>query len=356
VVAGTSISPFVVAGLDNGGTSNNATLLDASGAFLVDDLVEVPSRVQDGPAAAVEALVEALHQVLRVTGLPAAAVRAVGLDTPGPASATGVISSKGATNFSQREWWGYDIRTALEERVGLPVVYNNDGNAAALYAHTLHFGADAADRSSVTAVIGTGLGGGLVESGRIVKGAAGMAGEVGHVHVRIDGLLEPGQPVPQCNCGFRGDAESIASLTGIRLNLLPYWLSRFPDHPLHGVDARTAAQAMRGLGESGDEMALAVFEQQAKALGALFTVVANMTDPHAYFVGGGLVEAQPHFRDWFLELVRQHTLLREEQQGVEFALVPDRDKAGARGSAMAALALALAPVTRFTSAEGPSDG
>jgi len=342
VVTGAAAEPFVVVGLDNGGTSNNATLLDASGAFVVDDLVEVPSRVLEGPQAAVEALVEGLHEVLRVTGVPLSGVRAVGLDTPGPASATGVISSKGATNFSQPEWWGYDIRTALEDRLGLPVVYNNDGNAAALYAHTVHFGADAPHRSSVTAVIGTGLGGGLVESGRVVTGAAGMAGEVGHVHIPLDGLLEPGQPVPQCNCGFRGDAESVASLTGIRLNLLPYWLSRFPDHPLHGVDVQTAARAMRGLGERGDAMALAVFEQQAKALGALFTVVANMTDPHAYFVGGGLVEAQPHFRDWFLDAVRKHALLREEQRGVDFAIVPDRDKAGARGSAMAALALAQA--------------
>ena len=342
MVTGAAARAFVVAGLDNGGTSNNATLLDGSGAFVVDHLVEVPSRVLEGPQAAVEALVEGLHEVLRVTGVPLSAVRAVGLDTPGPASATGVISSKGATNFSQPEWWGYDIRTALEDRLGLPVVYNNDGNAAALYAHTVHFGADAPHRSSVTAVIGTGLGGGLVESGRVVKGAAGMAGEVGHVHIPLDGVLEPGQPVPHCNCGFRGDAESVASLTGIRLNLLPYWLSRFPDHPLHGADAQTAARAMRGLGERGDEMALAVFEQQAKALGALFTVVANMTDPHAYFVGGGLVEAEPQFRDWFLQAVRKHTLLREEQRGVDFAIVPDRDKAGARGSAMAALALAQA--------------
>lgn len=332
-------SSYVVIGLDNGGTSNNATVLDAAGCYLVDDLVEVPSRVLEGPQAAVGALVQALEQVLAVTGVPLPAVRAVGLDTPGPASTVGVISSKGATNFSQREWWGFDIRTALADRLGLPVVYNNDGNAAALYAHHLHFGADASERSSVAAIIGTGLGGGLVESGRVVKGAAGMGGELGHVHIPTHRLLEPGQPLPRCNCGFEGDAESIASLTGIRLNLLPYWLSRFPDHPLNGVDPLTAGRAVRGLGEGGDPMALAVFEQQAKALGALFTIVANVTDPDAYFVGGGLVESAPHFRDWFLDTVRAHTLLREEQRGAAFALVPDLDKAGARGSARAALAL-----------------
>ena len=349
VLKGTIDSSYAVVGLDNGGTSNNATVLDASGTFLVDHLVEVPSRVLEGPEVAVGALVQALEQVLAVAGVPLTAVRAVGLDTPGPSSAVGVISSKGATNFSQREWWGFDIRTALQDRLGLPVVYNNDGNAAALYAHHVHFGAAAPERSSVAAIIGTGLGGGFVEAGRVVKGAAGMGGELGHVHIPTHSLLEPGQPLPRCNCGFEGDAESVASLTGIQLNLLPYWLSRFPGHALTGVDLLTAARAVRGLGERGDPMALALFEQQAKALGALFTIVGNVVDPDAYFVGGGLVESAPHFRDWFLEAVRTHTLLREEQRGAAFALVPDLDKAGARGSALAALALVqedLSPVTR----------
>jgi predicted NBD/HSP70 family sugar kinase len=166
-------SSWVVVGLDNGGTSNNGTVLTSAGEFLVDTLVEVPSRVVEGPQIAVEAMVGALESVLAATGTPRAAVRAVGLDTPGPASADGVISSRGATNFSTPEWWGFDIRGALEARLGLPVVYNNDGNAAALYAHHEHFGADSARRSSVSAIVGTGLGGGIVERGQVVRGAAG---------------------------------------------------------------------------------------------------------------------------------------------------------------------------------------
>ena len=93
-------------------------------------------------------------------------------------------------------------------------------------------------------------------------------------------------------------------------------------------------------------MALAIFEQQARALGALFTILSNITDPHAYFVGGGVIEAESHFRDWFLDTVRAHTLLRQEQSGATFALVPDLDMAGARGSALAALALSQAPSLR----------
>jgi predicted NBD/HSP70 family sugar kinase len=176
-----------------------------------------------------------------------------------------------------------------------------------------------------------------VDSGNVIAGAAGMAGELGHVHIPMDGLLEDDQPLPQCNCGFRGDAESVASLTGIRKNLLPYWLTRYPDHELASMEIGDAAKALRGLAERGDELALKVFTQQAMALGRLFTIAANFTDPHAYFVGGGVVEAAPHFRDWFLLTVRENTTLRDEQLEVaEFALVPDLDMAGARGAAVAA--------------------
>jgi glucokinase len=329
----------VVVGLDVGGTSTNATVLDARGRFLVDHLVETPSCVLDGPDAALDALAQALEHVLKLTGAAAASVAAVGLDTPGPASAEGVISSKGATNFSQPAWRGFDFRGALQARLELPVVYNNDGNAAALYAHYVHYGAVATAHSSISAIVGTGLGGGVVEAGRVVKGAAGMAGELGHVHIPMHGLLVEGQPLPECNCGFAGDAESVASLTGIQNNLLPFWLSRFPDHDLAEVGSmQKAAKMVRAYGEKGDPMALKIFEQQAMALGRLFTIAANFTDPSVYFLGGGVVEAAPHFREWFLGKVRENTALREEQAMVaSLVLVPKLDMAGARGAAIAAL-------------------
>jgi glucokinase len=333
-----ALSDRVVVGLDNGGNSNNATVLDSTGRFLVDRMCETPSLVQQGPTVAVEALAEALDGVLKVTGIDRANVAAVGLDTPGPASATGVISSKGSTNFSQPAWRGFDFRGALQRRLDLPVIYTNDGNAAALYAHYVYYGARGTDHSSVSAIVGTGLGGGVVEAGRVVSGAAGMAGELGHIQIPMEGLLADGQPVPLCNCGLAGDVESVASLTGIEKNLLPYWLSRYPDHPLGSEpSAARAAKLVRGYGEQGDEMALRIFEQQAIAMARLFTIASNFTDPSAYFVGGGVVEAAPRFRDWFLTTIREHTLLRAEQAAVaSFALVPDRDMAGARGAAIAA--------------------
>ena len=329
----------VVVGIDNGATKNNATVLDASGRFVVERLYEIPSRVGEGPEAAIDAMAETMDLVLREAGIGHELVAAVGLDTPGPASADGVISVRGATNFAQPAWWGYDVRGALEARIGLPVVYNNDGNAAALYAHRVHFGTDAARHSSVSAIVGTGLGGGVIEAGQVVRGASGQAGELGHIRIATDLILADDQPVPTCACGNLGDVESFASLTGIVRNLLPYWLSRYPDHPLAAMPLLEAARAVRTYGVDGDEMALAVFEQQAAALGRLFTIAANFSDPRVYFLGGGVVEASSQFRDWFLERVRTHTILREEQAAVaSFALVPDLDMAGARGSAFAALA------------------
>lgn len=337
----TVVAAGVVVGLDNGGTSNNATVLDTSGRFLVDRLVETPSRVTQGPAVAVPSLVAAFDAVLEVTGVERSSVRAVGLDTPGPASADGVISSQGSTNFGHDAWRGFDVRAALESALGLPVVYNNDGNAAALYAHHAHFGDRASRTSSVSAIVGTGLGGGVVESGAVVRGAAGMAGELGHILIPTAGLLEDDQPVPDCNCGLSGDVESFASLTGIAKNLLPYWLTRHPGHAL--ADAGSpgeGARQVRAYGEQGDPLARAIFAQQAVALGRMFTIAANFTDPDAYFLGGGVVESEPAFREWFLAAVRESTVLRAEQAAVvEFALIPDLDMAGARGSALAALDL-----------------
>lgn len=333
------MTAWAVVGLDNGGSSNNATVLDADGRFLVDRLVETPSLVREGPVVAVAALVESLDNILAVTGVARDSIRAVGLDTPGPASADGVISSKGSTNFSEPEWRGYDVRTALERRIGIPVVYNNDANAAALYAHIAYFGDAAPSRSSVSMIVGTGLGGGVVEQGAIVQGAAGMAAELGHIQIPLEGLLDPGQPTPACNCGLSGDAESFASLTGIENNLLPYWLSRAPGHELEHVEPGLAAKLVRGYGERRDPLARRIFEQQAIALGRLCSIAANFTDPHAYFLGGGVVEAAPEFRDWFLSTVQANTRLRDEQRkAATFALVPDLDMAGARGSALAAAA------------------
>jgi len=330
---------WVTVGIDNGGTANNGTVLDCESRFLIETMAEVPSLVREGPEKAIAALADSFDKVIAMTGVPRDRVRAVGLDTPGPASAAGVLMTGGATNFGHQAWSRFDIRSALEDRLGIPVIYNNDGNSAALYAHYVRHGAQSEDRDSVSVIIGTGFGAGVIHDGRIIKGAAGMAGELGHMMIPMHGLLEPDQMLPSCNCGQDGDAESVASLTGITRNLLPYWLTRFPDHELAGVDIAKAAKLIRGYAERGDAMALEIFRQQAMAIGRVFSIAAKFTDPDTYFVGGGVIDAAPHFRDWFLAEVKENTVLFVEQAEIaEITLVPDLDMAGARGSAIAAAA------------------
>src|SRR5262245_15696970 len=154
----------IVAGIDLGGTAINYTLLDGdSGDFLIAGLCEHPARAQDGPAVCLTQIVDGLASAASRCDVPVASILGAGLDTPGPASATGVLSAKGSTNFAHADWRGFDLRGGLERRLGLPVTYLNDGNAAALWGHMAIFGTEPA--SSVSAIIGTGLGGGLVVNG-----------------------------------------------------------------------------------------------------------------------------------------------------------------------------------------------
>src|ERR1700757_4624729 len=192
---------WVTVGIDNGGTANNGTVLDSNGTFLVAEMAELPSLVREGPDKAITALVDSFDKVLAMSGVSRERVRAVGLDTPGPASADGILVTGGATNFGHLDWSRFNIRAALEERLGIPVLYNNDGNAAALYAHYVRHGADAQERSSVSAIVGTGFGGGVINDGGIIKGGAGVAGELGHMPIPVAGLLEDDQPGPSRHCG-----------------------------------------------------------------------------------------------------------------------------------------------------------
>jgi predicted NBD/HSP70 family sugar kinase len=106
---------------------------------------------------------------------------------------------------------------------------------------------------------------------------------------------------------------------------------------LAGLPISQAAKQVRGYAERGDAMALDVFRQQAIAIARVFSLAGKFTDPDTYFVGGGVIEAAPHFRDWFVDTIKENTDLFVEQAEVcEITLVPDLDMAGARGSAIAA--------------------
>jgi glucokinase len=334
------ITVGVVAGVDLGGTAVNYTLVNDEEKFLLEGLCEHPSLAKQGPEICLEQIADGLAIAVGKAGVKLEDVVTVGLDTPGPASAAGVMSARGSTNFVHANWAGFDIREGLAHKLGKPVSYLNDGNAAALWGHYAIFGANTRE-TSISTIIGTGNGGGVILEGSVVKGKNGFGGELGHVLLPFGSISGIDGMMPKCNCGRFGDLESLCSLTGIERNILPYLLKKNSGHELCGVEPSAAAKKVRGLADQGDPLCKEVFRIQAHAAGLFFDEMINTFDPDALIVGGGALEASAGFQKWFMDEIRVGMPnQREEQAGIPIYVIPNGDTAGARGAAIEALKLA----------------
>ena len=267
----------VSAGVDLGGTAINYTFLKDRDKFLIEGLCEHPARSIEGPAVCLQQIEDGLAMAALKAGIALSDVTVVGLDTPGPASSDGVLSARGSTNFVHADWAGFDIRGQLEKKLGRPVCYLNDGNAGALWGHFSLFGGKVA--TSISAIVGTGLGGGVIVEGGVVKGRSGFGGELGHVLIPYQSIEGVEGIVPECNCGRTGDLESLCSLTAIRKTILPYLLPKFPGHELAAMEIGKAAKLVRGMAEKGDALAREVFRIQAHALGLFFDEMGEYVRP-----------------------------------------------------------------------------
>jgi glucokinase len=330
----------VVAGVDLGGTAINYTLLNQQENFLIEGLCEHPALAKQGPEVCLQQIADGLQIAARGAGVSLADVVAVGLDTPGPASAAGQLSARGSTNFAHQKWAGFDVREGLAHKLGKPVSYLNDANAAALWGHYSIFGSNSRE-TSISIVIGTGNGGGIILDGNVVKGKNGFGGELGHVLIPYQSIAGTNGIKPECNCGRIGDLESLCSLTAIEKNILPYLLTRSPGHELARMDLHQAAKLVRGLADQGDPLCQEVFRVQAHALGLFFDEMVNTFDPDAFIVGGGALETSKAFQAWFMEQIRAAMpIQREEQAAIPIHVMPNGDTAGARGAAIEAIKLA----------------
>lgn len=329
----------VAAGVDLGGTAINYTFVTGPSGderWLIDGLCEHPARSKEGPDVCLQQIADGLAIAADRAGIAVADVAIVGLDTPGPASSAGVLSARGSTNFVHPRWAGFDIREALAAKLDRPVIYLNDGNAGALWGHFAIFRHEPA--TSVSAIIGTGLGGGVIVDGHVVKGRKGFGGELGHVLIPYQGIDNIAGIVPACNCGRTGDLESLCSLTAIGRTLLPFFLARYPDHELREMDPAQAAKRVRSLAERGDPMSRDIFRTQARALGLFFDEMINTFDPDALIVGGGAIETGAPFQEWFVGEIRAGMPpQRVEQADIPIHIMPNGDTAGSRGAAIEAL-------------------
>jgi glucokinase len=267
-------------GVDVGGTKVAAGVVDENGRVL--DVLK-----RRTPSTSVERTADTIAEV--VDELRAAHdCAAVGV------GAAGFVDGDRATLMfaPNLAWRDEPLRDRVAERVGLPVVVENDANAMAWGEY--RFGAGRGHEHLVALTIGTGIGGGLVLGGVLQRGRFGVAAEFGHVRMIPDGR--------RCGCGNRGCWEQYASGRALKreareiADVEPVRAARILElaggqlGDISGEDVTTAA-------EEGDPVALECFELVGRRLGQGLADLAAIFDPGAFVIGGGVADAGPLLLD-----------------------------------------------------------
>ncbi|WCN82716.1 ROK family transcriptional regulator [Micromonospora sp. LH3U1] len=256
----------VVGAIDLGAHHARVGTLDLSGRVVQGRTL--PVRIEDGPEAVLGALLSEVATLASGGGSAAGMLRGVGIGIPGPVQhATGRIVSPSR----MPGWNGFDVAAFCAGRVEAPVIVDNDANLMALGAHrTAHPELDHA----VYIKAGTGIGSGVISSGRLHRGAQGSAGDISHCRVVAD-------PAPPCTCGNAGCLEAVASGAALVTALRD-----------QGVPVDDLTGVIR-LIDDGDRHATALARQAGRAIGEILAVVVNFFNPQVVAIGGRLADCEP---------------------------------------------------------------
>jgi predicted NBD/HSP70 family sugar kinase len=251
-------------GIDFGHSHVRVVVSDLASNLLAERRVAVDTDhdAQDGLDFAANLVEEALADA----GVDRARVVGAGMGLPGPIEQpAGVVGSAAILPG----WVGVSAAHEMRRRLELPIAVDNDANLGALAEAA--FGAARNARDLVYLKVSSGIGAGLILNGRLYRGAAGLAGELGHRIVDPDG--------PVCRCGNRGCLETVASAGALVARL----------RPVHG-EALTV-EGMLALARAGDEPARAVIAEAGRAIGRAVGELLNVLNPELVVVGGELADA-----------------------------------------------------------------
>jgi len=270
------------AGIDVGGTKCLGVVLDPSGAIVAEHRVPTPK----GP----EAIIDALVEVARALG----GFDTIGVGVPGLVTRDGTLrAAPNLVNISD-----FQVGPLLSERLGVRVEADNDATCAAVAEWQMGAGRGEQELTMVT--LGTGIGGGIITGGRLLRGGNGFAGEIGHMVVNPDGIA--------CPCGRRGCWERYASGSGLgrlareaatahRLDRVVELAGGDPEK-VRGEDVQKAAL-------EGDAEALAVIDEFGKWVALGLVNLTNLLDPDLFVLGGGLAASGELYlgpiHHWFTE-------------------------------------------------------
>jgi glucokinase len=306
----------VVIGVDLGGTNLRSALLSVEGEIL--EKCKETTQASEGWKKVVARVVDTIMRQREIASQRGLRVTAVGVGAPGVIRMDAGIVVK-SPNFP--DWNNVPLRDELEQALQLPVVIENDANAAALGEQWR--GAGRGINSMILLTLGTGVGGGVVLANKIWQGADGMAGEVGHMTLVPDGR--------QCGCGNTGCLEMYASSRGIVQSYRE--ASGMTEYsPSSEITSAQIYQAAR----SGEAIARKVIKDMGSMLGIGIANLINIFNPHMIVIGGGVKEAW----DIFIGATNEEIMRRAFQVPAERTeIVPSvlGDDAGMIGAAAGAL-------------------
>ena len=278
--------------MDLGGTNLRGALLCGDANELgVRHQKKRPTERRRGSEAVLEHLIALVRELVEREGLTLDAVEGVGIATPGPLDVSRETITS-APNFP--DWKDFPLKRRVEDALGTRVWLENDANAAALGEYRM--GAGRGSRSLVFLGLGTGVGGGVVLDGRIVRRAHGVGGELGHIQLGRDG--------PVCGCGNRGCLEQLASATAVTRMARESVAAGRPSVLADAgtFEARDVFDAARG----GDALANEIVEEMSRSLGLGIVSLIHTLDPEVVVIGGGLAESADLFLDRVRAFVDEH--------------------------------------------------
>jgi len=265
-------------GIDLGGTNLKLGLVSAEGELL--HRLSTPTESPKGPEHVLQRMADAVGEIAEGAGCATDDVAAVGVGIPGP-----VDTESGIVHFAPNLscWTNIHVRESLETKLGCTIVAENDANSAA-YGE-FRVGAARDVDSMVILTLGTGVGGGIIQNGRLVRGASDMAAELGHLLVRYGGRL--------CGCGNRGCLEAYASATAVverfRVEAGVSDLAHDPN-----LDCKAIFDAAY---EGGDRAAARIVRETAEYLAVGITNILHALNPEMVVLTGGMMGAGERYLD-----------------------------------------------------------
>ena len=261
-------------GIDIGGTTVKLGLFQEDGK--IRDKWEIKTRIEEKGRNILPDIAKSLMNRLEKEGISKEEVTGIGIGVPAPITEEGFVKSTANLGWEEK-----NVKAEMEELTGIRTATGNDANVAAL--GEMWLGGGRGCKNMIMVTLGTGVGGGILIGGRILTGAHGAGGEIGHLCVNY-GETE------KCGCGNYGCLEQYASATGVVRIANKLLAASKEESSLRTLETVTAKDVFDAA-KAGDHLAVEAVEVLGKYLGLVVANVALTVDPDVFVIGGGVSKA-----------------------------------------------------------------